>query len=509
MFNKKVLCLGSNNESTDQLVTDLAISNSTKNHGLIESDTFVPENPGFYHTTVVDINPGGIVRLASVFDCVVLLDQELSLWDHWKTLLTTFRTMQKMEEQGICVEYRDNKNIKKYLEFDQLLKNNKSFCIYPWIEKIEHSGNLMLCARSAKVVKPLAKLEDWDTDPDYTEIRNKMLSGERIPEYCRSCYGNEDRGVESYREFETKEWVGKLNINSVDDLKKIKHPHYYEVRLSNKCNIACRGCRPEHSSKIETEFKKFDIVFPDQDLWWQYSSLNVIDTDTLGPDVRVYLTGGEPTVMRDVYKFMEKCVELKKTDFDFTIGTNAVALSKKFIDLSSHFTNMGFSVSLDGYGKVNDYWRWGSNWDTVIDNIKILESQGHSISINCVPGIYNVTNLHLLFEFLDSNFPHANLYLQLNYFDMHSAFNHPNKALVVESMKKCQNTKIYYADGKSVKSVIDSLYNHYTRDDVECNIGDLQKFFDYNDRLDEVRNSRLGDYIPELEECRKYLYNKL
>ena len=33
----------------------------------------------------------------------------------------------------------------------------------------------------------------------------------------------------------------------------------------------------------------------------------------------------------------------------------------------------------------------------------------------------------------------------------------------------------------------------------------LKKFFDYNDLLDQSRNVKLIDYIPELEACRSYI----
>jgi sulfatase maturation enzyme AslB (radical SAM superfamily) len=232
--------------------------------------------------------------------------------------------------------------------------------------------------------------------------------------------------------------------------------------------------------------------------------LDRIDINTLNPQVRVYLTGGEPTVIPEVYEFMQKCIDAGKTDFDFTLGTNAAKISKKFLHLANHFNNMNFSVSLDGYGQVNDYWRWGTDWDTVIKNTKLLESYGHTISINCVPGIYNVTNLHLLFEFLDQEFPHAGIYLQINHVGFQSAYNHPDHDLVVKSMTKCKQTRMYYTDGKSNKTAIDSLYDYYSRR-PECDLVALKEFFVYNDQLDHARNSRLGDYIPELEECRKYI----
>jgi sulfatase maturation enzyme AslB (radical SAM superfamily) len=170
----------------------------------------------------------------------------------------------------------------------------------------------------------------------------------------------------------------------------------------------------------------------------------------------------------------------------------------------SHFSNTNFSFSIDGYGKINDYWRSGSKWNKVIENAHFLQSLGHSVSINNVPGIYNVTNLHLLFEFLDREFPFTAIYLQVNYLHWQSALNHPNAELVVESMKKCQQTSIYHSNGKSCKSGIDSILAHYTNDPV-CDLKSLEDFFAYNDQLDRARGTRLADYIPELEAARSLI----
>jgi MoaA/NifB/PqqE/SkfB family radical SAM enzyme len=503
VFDKKILCLGTNDTITDQMVTELAKLNETTNFGLIITSDFNPMSVGYYHTSIIDIPLGGIIELAKCFDTIIMLDQPRDSWSHWKLLLSTYKLMVELEKQGNSTVYKDNINIQKYKQFDEKLQTNKSFCIYPWIEIISDSGYLTTCARSAKKVTTIQELGNWKTNSEYQKIRKAMLAGELLPEHCEYCYNYERKGIESYREFETREWIAKLNINSFEDLDNIEHPYYYEIRLNNKCNLSCRSCKPEHSNSIEKEYKKFNIIYP-YEQGFTYSSIDLIDINTLTPKTRVYLTGGEPTVMTEVYEFMEKCIDAGKLDFDFTLGTNAAKISKRFLKLSQNFTNMNFSVSLDGYGKINDYWRWGSDFDTVIKNSKILEAQGHTISINCVPGIYNVTNLHLLFEFLDIEFPHCGIYLQINHSPMQSAYNHPNADLVVESMERCKQTKTYYKDGKSCRSSIDSLLAYYSQN-PKVDTDNLRLFFEYNDQLDLARNVKLIDYIPELEECRKYL----
>ena len=501
MFDKKILCIGTNSSDTDIKTTNLAKTNNTVNHGLIADYDFIPLDFGYYHTSIIDVSSGAIIQMAKHFDSVHFFDQPLSEWSHWKLLMSSYRLMVELDTLGYNTTYKDNNNIQKYKNFDQLFSWNKSFCIYPFMLLTEEHGYLVPCARSTEKITTVDKLVNFKTNEEYNKIRTAMIKGEKLPNHCSFCYDYESKGIESYREFETIEWVSKLDINSVEELAEINHPYYYEIRLSNKCNLMCRSCKPEHSHLIEKEYKKFNIIYPFPQTF-KYSSTSLIDIDSLSSATRVYLTGGDPSVMTEVYEFMEKCISAGKIDFDFTLGTNGQTLTNKFLELTKHFTNMNFSISLDGYGKINDYWRWGSDFDTIIKNVRILESQGHTISINCVPGIYNVTNLHLLYEFLDRELPHTTVYIQINHLPMQSVYNHPNAKLALESLEKCKQTKMYYSDGKSNKTFFDSAIKHYSSNPT-CDLDLLKQFFEYNDKLDQARNVKLADYIPELEDCRK------
>lgn len=507
IFGNKVLFLGNNDESTDHCVTDFAKQHDTANHGLIVDPNFVPEVNGYYHSSVVDIPWGNLVKLAENFDTVVMLDQPQAQWSHWKCFQATFKLMEKLEAMGKRTVFRENKNVAKLKYWADLVFNkNKSFCIYPWINYHQKGNNLHLCSRSSVPVTTTEKVTSWSTDPSFTDIRSKMLRGEQLPHHCGVCYNDyENQGVESYRQFETLDWVVNLDLETVEDLAKLTHPHFYEVHTGNHCNIKCRGCQPSLSAPIGIEIKKFNIKAP-ATFQWESETANIdnINIDQLTEKSSVYFQGGEPTIMPEVLDFLKRCIDKNKTDFFLTMCTNGVKLSDEFVETVGHFSNTNFSFSLDGYAQVNDYWRSGSKWDKVISNLKLLQSLGHSISINTVPGIYNVTNLHLLFEFLDQELPFTAVYLQLNYMPCQSPFNHPLRDLVIESMSKCMQTSIYHSNGKSCKTAIDSIYNHYINDPV-CNLDELKEFFEYNDQLDRARGTRLADYIPELELARTYL----
>lgn len=502
----RVLFLGNNDESTDHEVSQLAHFNGTSNHGLITDPAFVPDRSGYYHTTVVDIPWGRLLDLAQTFDSVVMLDQDQQRWSHWKCMQATCKMMLALERAGTHTVFRDNKNIKKILYWMDLVYNkNSSICIYPWINFNNNGNELKLCARDPTPVTVVDRLQNWATDPAYTRVRQSMLAGDLIPEHCATCYEYEKLGMESYRQFETIDWITRLELETENDLQEITHPYFYEISTGNHCNIKCRGCQPAYSEPIAREFQRYDIKPPGK-ISWQASnySLGLIDIDILDQRSSVYFQGGEPSIMPEVREFMRSCIAKNKTDFFLTFCTNGVKFTKEFLDLVGHFSNANFSFSIDGYGKVNDYWRSGSRWNKVIENVHLVQDLGHAVSINTVPGIYNVTNMHRLFEFLDEEFPMAAIYMQVNYLLWQSAYNHPLTELVIDSMEKCQQTSIYHSNGKSCKTSIDSILHHYQNNPV-CDLQRLRDFFDYNDQLDRVRGTRLQDYIPELEMARRYI----
>jgi hypothetical protein len=217
MFDKKILCLGNNSLDTDQRTLNLASQDSTVNHGAISSNEFLPELPGYYHTSIIDLSAGEIIKLAKKFNNIVLLDQPLSEWSHETVLKSTISLMINLDQLGLPTKYKDNNNLKNMNFWNKLVTDNKSFCIHPWILMNEIDGKAVLCPRDSNSVtnKP-QNIISWQTDTNYQSIRQRMLEGVIIPDHCGICYDYEDKGIESYRQFETKEWSNRLHLNSLE-----------------------------------------------------------------------------------------------------------------------------------------------------------------------------------------------------------------------------------------------------------------------------------------------------
>ena len=501
MFDKKILILGNETEDTNVKVSELARISNTVNHGLITDPNSDISLFGYYHTSVSDTSPGNIVFMSSKFNQIIMLDQPKENYPHYKNLVTTLRLMYDLDLNGADVVYRENSNAQQFMYWRKLLKENKSFCFYPFLALVDNIDSTCICPKSSLPITKVSEIKDWHTDPHYGKLREKMIAGEQIPERCSDCYNRELEGQESTRQYETLEWSERIHATSINDFTSVSSPMYYEIRPSNKCNIMCRTCDDGHSHLIEKEWRKYGEIplatWRFSNTAWEHINFNNIE--------KIYVGGGEPTIITEFYDFLRRCIAEGKTDFELAIGTNGMKFSNTLIELLDNFSKVVFSFSYDGYKRVNDYIRWGSDFNTIVANSRILQERGHKIALQSVFSMYSITRIHEVFEFYDQEYPMSGLLVQVGsgQNDAFMPFNHPCPELVLESMHRCQQTKTYYANGRSIRSMIDLIIDHYSKPDYKVDTELLRKFYEFNDKLDRYRNSQLSDYIPELAEARQ------
>jgi hypothetical protein len=501
MFNKKILVIGNETIKTDNLVSELAVQNSTQNHGLITDPVFFPEHFGYYHTSISDMPAGDIlINLSKNFDLVMMLDQSIDTYPHYKSFVNTFRLMINLEKQGYATDFRNNINNKNILYWYDLLHTNKSFCLIPFMTLSNDYGYATLCFKNALPITKITDITDWSTDPMFEPIRNNLMAGVTMPDKCNACYEREQEGGESARQFESLEWAVKLKLDHVRDVKQIKDPVVYDIRPSNKCNIMCRMCDDKHSHLIEAEYKQIGWQTTTDEWKFQPFPYEKINYDTVE---RIYWAGGEPTVMPEFYSFLRDCIKNNQMDFDLNIGTNGQKISDRLWNLLKEFPRVTFNISIDGYKKINDYIRWLSDFDTIRTNCFKVQEAGHVLSFQTVFSMWNATRIHEIFEFYDRDFPECNTLVQPagNISDSISPWNNPLREQVLESMYRCKQTKVCYNNGRNTENLIDEMITRYTNSDYDPAI--FAKFVEYNSTLDRARNSKLEDYIPELAKAFK------
>lgn len=335
---------------------------------------------------------------------------------------------------------------------------------------------------------------DYVNDPDLNSIRTNMLEGNPVSN-CENCYNVEREGGKSYRQRNNEEWNYRAEPNLV----------YYDIRNDNTCNLLCRMCHPGASSQIEKEYKEIGWKWHVNPR--KYKLTDVVDINTIE---KLFVAGGEPTLMPEFIDFLERAIEQNRTDIALRISTNATNINKKIFALLKEFKDIEFTVSIDGYDQVNKYVRWPSDWTSITSNIHKLYEITSNVSFNVTVSMWNISSLSKLIFYLESTYPppptiFLNEAMPIPYGDA-NPFNYPDKQSALTDLANLKKS-ISYQKEDFFKNKLDYFINRLEKTNLDYD--KLKSFFMYNDKLDESRKILLKDYIPELEKCRSYLTKQI
>lgn len=266
-----------------------------------------------------------------------------------------------------------------------------TFCPIPWIHySVNSLGGIRICCIGTH--KNYSYLEENKTVLNaktdlvprnhelYKEVRSSMLNGLKHP-LCRQCWSRERNGLDSNREtykniFYADVMEQAVKLTKEDGSINVEDfpIRYYDLRLGNKCNCRCIICTNTNSSMWEHNGKvtdwsggNFETLYMKE----MISNLNYID--------RIYLTGGEPTIIKSHWELLELIIEKgynKNINLDY--NTNGVVLTKKMLDIWEKFKAVGIGFSIDGIGEVFEKIRYPTKWSTIEKNLKLFEEYAPS-----------------------------------------------------------------------------------------------------------------------------------
>jgi len=134
----------------------------------------------------------------------------------------------------------------------------------------------------------------------------------------------------------------------------------------------------------------------------------VEDTLRLLPVVKkIRITGGEPFLLKKHYDFLERVVASGHApEISLTYDSNLTAFklgARQVTDYLQHFKQVTIYVSIDNLGAKNDYIRYGSHFDTLLENIRWAKSLPRiSVAVNCSTGMLNAGDVNEIADFFES-----------------------------------------------------------------------------------------------------------
>ena len=291
---------------------------------------------------------------------------------------------------------------------DQITKN-QSICPLPWKQvHITTTGQVFPCCMWTGI--PLGSLRHvplgyiW-TNKVTEELREEFRKNKK-PEGCSKCWLAEDTGMRSPRWYACRKYLSRI-----DNLDKEENQiECWDIRFSNLCNLACRMCGPESSTRwysdAEVLFGSDWVNTVKKRVNGSRESKRLLDTllENLEHTSEIYFVGGEPLIMPEHYKVLEAILEQKLSNIYLRYNSNlttlgpedkALTLWKKLIEQGN---KVEVGASIDGTGKLAEYIRYGCRWEEVEKNLDKMKEAG--IPVKIMPTV-SVLNVYWMPEFLD------------------------------------------------------------------------------------------------------------
>ena len=478
-----IVCVGTGNSHAHSLAQEIALQHALPYHSILCADTIL--KTGVYHTSIYDITPAQLQARLQAHQCgIILLDQSQESYNNPQDFATTINMMFELKKY-FAVQYQNPNCVPWTLA---QLHTNPAFCIMPFVGLYKSQKEVGHCC----LMQPIADSDSEIFDSWSQNIKESMLNGQRVKE-CDHCWQKENLGITSPRQNFTQTWSSKFNINTQQDVNRVAEPLYVYVVLDNRCNAMCRMCVPGSSHLIAREYRSIGLVN-----YKNHKKQNIFDHVNIDVVQCLHVAGGEPTINAEFFKFLDRCLEKGRNDIEFEISTNASVLSTRMLEYVEKFPNMNFSISVDGYDQLNRYIRWPIKWDNWCANVAKLHSLGRVINFNTVISIYNIAHLFDLYNFLDQEY--VKIHCSVNFVnDLDnglSAWNYPDPEEIIHDLQLIKQLKRYQQDQDFQNTIqgIENLARTYKPDTQS-----LQKFFEFNQRLDHSRGVELGSVLPTLD----------
>ena len=402
---------------------------------------------------------------------------------------------------------------------------NQSYCSLAWVGiTTDPDGSLRPCCISTdKVIKDdgsqynigVDKLEDIYNSNFYKNLRQKMLQGEHISG-CETCYNNEKYGRESRRLINNSLFANSEYNETTAEVKI----QYLDMRLGNQCNLKCRMCSPMNSSMIEEEFHQNpDPVLDRFYLKSEISVDNWFDTEMfdnninphLSDIVTLYMTGGEPTLIKKNYDIMQRLIDNgQHENLTLIINTNMTNANPKFYALLKQFKKVIIQMSIDAVDDLSYYIRYPTDFNTVDKTITDLLALGNQVILHATPAIQilNLNKLVDLFDYFESrNKKLGRMAIDIRpifvQFPSHLDIQYLPKQYKIDCFRKIymwmmQNCKY---QSRQFKNTINALKGKCYEDNLDTD--KIKDFLAFNTALDNIRNMKLQDYNKELYDAVK------
>jgi MoaA/NifB/PqqE/SkfB family radical SAM enzyme len=322
----------------------------------------------------------------------------------------------------------------------------KPLCTFPWAHlDIETNGDIKYCCASLYDtehsfldetgnhynINTHSIDEAWNSDR-IRELRRKLYNGIKAPE-CGVCWEQEAKGQWSVRQAAQaaeKDCYPDIqetaDRSAENDFYVDGKPKYYQIQTGNLCNLACKMCHSDYSTTYGNFY--FEL-YPDDVNQHKYIKnknnskrqntkparyewpvkiglKNLIDSDKLQHITRLFLSGGEPTIILENLRFLEYLVETGHSKhIHLIIATNTTKINPIFAESIKYFQNTTLLLSIDATGDPVEIQRYPAKWNQLQKNVDQYVNIGKNypninVALNVVVSVLTLPTVDHLIDFV-------------------------------------------------------------------------------------------------------------
>jgi organic radical activating enzyme len=253
-------------------------------------------------------------------------------------------------------------------------------------------------------------IADWFNSEPVRDFRKRILKNSKLSE-CSQCYAEETAGISSRRINANQKSViftqafhesfaqspGRDHFDSSGFTST--HPIDIHIDLGNYCNLACKMCNAQASSRIAAQEVKWGIEsskpfvgtnWTNDPAVWSSFKQQLLAIPQLN---NIHFMGGE-TLLTDRFEdLVDTLIEHKRFEVCFSFVTNGTVFKPQLLTKLQSFKRVGIEVSIETADKHNSYVRQGTNTKLVLDNIARYQIQcnGTGVTLTLRPAISALT----------------------------------------------------------------------------------------------------------------------
>lgn len=241
-----------------------------------------------------------------------------------------------------------------------------NICAAPWRGlHVQVDGGISTCCAGGFKLGNINTdtIESALADPRLKKVRQSIKQGVLPEDYCKFCIRAKKSGLNSEQDWHNL-YNKDFEVSSATD--EYQHPVIFDARWNNTCNSVCIYCNSELSSKWASVLndKQLKPMKDNKDKIKSFFLNNSANLKT------VAMVGGEPLLMKENADLLDVIPHNVNIDVISNFSSD-ITKSKVFEKLIKR-RNVGWHISLENTGTRYEYVRQGSQWQSVINNLKIL-----------------------------------------------------------------------------------------------------------------------------------------